>query len=234
MQRAGRQSIAQLRAIPAADVLKLTAPPRPEPGAKRARPSIGFWPTVDGKTVTANAEQPNVNVVSKVPFMTGFTANEGISGPPPSTAAQFEAYVRDRYGAFAERLLAVYPHATQEEVAESAQVHARDRYMANLVFWVQGRTSANDVKIYTYMYDHPYPAANGVSFGAFHTSDVPFVMGALGKGERQFDKRDEEVSRSMQDQWLAFMKTGNPSVSDREWPAAATSDMPSRSGDCFK
>lgn len=47
------------------------------------------------------------------------------------TAAEFEQSVRERYGAHADRLLALYPHASDAEAAQSAHTLIRDAYMAS-------------------------------------------------------------------------------------------------------
>jgi para-nitrobenzyl esterase len=224
-QRAGPQSIAQLRRLPAAELQKLTEAPPPAPGEKFRMPSIGFWPNVDGLVILGNPEQKTVKAVSNVPFLTGFNADEGLIFGAPKSSSEFETYVRDRYDLFADRLLALYPHADAAQVADSIQLLARDRYMASLLFWARNRTIASRGKVFAYFFDHPYPATKGVGFGAFHTAEVPYVMGALGKGDRIFTRQDEEFSSEMQNQWLAFMKTGNPSVRNHAWPPVDAQDL---------
>lgn len=221
-QQAGVQTIEQLRQLSAAKLQQLAETPPPGAGTSRL-PSIRFAPNVDGIVLLANPEQPKVKVVSNVPFLTGFNSDEGLVFGAPKTPTEFEAYVRDRYGDFSERILALYPHADDAQVADSIPVLARDRYMASLVIWAQDRAASSNQKVYTYVYEHPYPSANGVAFGAFHTAEVPYVMGALGKGHRTFTAKDEEFSRAMQNQWLAFMRNGDPSQSGARWsPVSAT------------
>lgn len=52
--------------------------------------------------------------------------------------------------------------------------------------------------------------AGGKTFGAFHTSEMPYVMGVLDAPGRAFTAADRAVSRAMQDRWIALIKTGNP------------------------
>jgi para-nitrobenzyl esterase len=168
--------------------------------------------------LTGNPEHAQVSAVSKVPMLTGFNADEGLMFGAPQSPSDFEEYVRDRYGAFAERVLDAYPHADAAQVAASAALLARDRYMASLVFWVRARSASSGAAIYTYLFDRPYPPAKGVSFGAFHTAEVPYVMGTLGMGARLFSAQDAEFSRGVQEQWLAFVKTGSPALPQQAWP----------------
>lgn len=91
--------------------------------------------------------------------------------------------------------------------------------MAALLLWGRDRVGGTGQAIYPYLYDHPYPAIRGGrSFGAFHSSALPYIFGTLGQGDRIFDARDQAVSRRMQDHWVAFIATGDPSTGGRRWP----------------
>lgn len=76
-----------------------------------------------------------------------------------------------------------------------------------------------DAPVYSYLID--WAAPNFPKLGAIHGLDVPLVFGnfeswawALG------DNPPQELSRNMQDAWIAFAKTGNPSQPGiPSWPA---------------
>ncbi|WP_138918594.1 carboxylesterase/lipase family protein [Nitrospirillum viridazoti] len=222
-EKVGAKSLAELRAIPADALQQAANVPPPTPGAKPVRPTIVFAPNLDAVIVTGDPEDPAAPVASRVPLMTGFNADEGtLFGNSELTATDFTALVRERYGQSADRLLAVYPHATDAEARASYKLLAQDRYMAGLVLWAQTRTAASGQDVYIYLYDHPYPATgDGQDFGAFHTAEVPYVMGALDKGGRVFTDRDRAVSRALQTHWLAFMKKGDPTLPGAAWPRVA-------------
>jgi para-nitrobenzyl esterase len=136
----------------------------------------------------------------------------------PANKAEFEEMVRTRYGAFADRFLALYPHGTDAEAVKSTAQIGRDRAFASLVLWSQARARAAGQPVFAYFFDHPYPAAAGAkSFGAFHTAEVPYVMGVLDAEGRRFDDKDRAVSAALQARWLAFIKTGNPGVPAQAW-----------------
>jgi para-nitrobenzyl esterase len=89
--------------------------------------------------------------------------------------------------------------------------------MTGVVLWARGRGEVGN-PVYVYLYDHPYPGANnGPIFGAFHTAEVPYVFGTLGLGPRKFTDMDRTVARQLQDHWLAFMRTGDPSLPSMPW-----------------
>lgn len=213
----GKTSIAQMREVPAEALIEAT---RYVPGANSGPPTLRFVPNVDGKVVPFDPVRASGPVASPVPLITGFNAAEMID-PSVRTPAQFETAVRARYGDFADRLLALYPHATEAEAVASNALLARDRYMAGVLLWSQERTRSARQPVYVYLYDHAYPAAKGgQSWGAFHSSHLPYVFGNIGIGERTFGPADARVVRQWQDRLLAFMRSGNPGEgwSGRGWP----------------
>ena len=57
--------------------------------------------------------------------------------------------------------------------------------------------------------DHPASAA-----GAFHSAELWYMFGTLGRSWRPFTQADYNLSERMLDAWTSFCKTGNPG-----WPA---------------
>lgn len=209
----GAGDLAALRALPPESLLAASAIVPVEGGP----PRLVFVPHLDGTLLPYDPDQPEAPVVSPVPLLTGFNAAEMID-PTVRSPDQFAAAVRRRYGAFADRLLALYPHATAAEAQASNVLLARDRYMAGLVRWAQTRGTMQRQRIFAYLYDHPYPPARGgAAFGAFHSSELPYIFGTIGLGDRTFTARDRAVSRHWQDRLLAFVRTGNPSLPESGW-----------------
>jgi para-nitrobenzyl esterase len=203
----GTSSIAAMRAVPAEKLIDTT---RYVPGATSGPPRLMFVPNVDGKVVPFDPIRASGPVASPVPLISGYNGAEMID-PSVRTPAQFKAAVQARYGTFAERLLALYPHATDAEAVASNALLARDRYMAGLLLWSQERTRTAQQPVFAYLYDHAYPVAKGgQSWGAFHSSHLPYVFGNIGLGERRFTAADTRVVRQWQDRLLAFMRTGTP------------------------
>ncbi|WP_246465382.1 carboxylesterase/lipase family protein [Novosphingobium jiangmenense] len=203
----GKASMAEMRELPAEALIEAT---RYVPGATSGPPPLRFVPNVDGKVVPFDPVRASGPVASPAPLITGYNSAEMID-MSVRTPAQFEAAVRARYGDFAERLLALYPHATEAEAVASNALIARDRYMAGVLLWAKERTRSAQQPVYAYLYDHAYPAAKGgQSWGAFHTSQLPYVFGNIGIGERAWKPGEARVVRQWQDRLLAFMRTGAP------------------------
>ncbi|MFM6933643.1 MAG: carboxylesterase/lipase family protein [Novosphingobium sp.] len=213
--RLGASTVSALRAVPA-DKLIEAAKLTPVEGS--GPPPLVYRPHLDGYVLPRDPADPKAPVISKVPLLGGYNAAEMID-LSVRTPADFEKAVRRRYGASADRLQALYPHATGEEAAASNLLISRDRYLTGLILWSQARTRASGQPIRAYLYDHPYPPARGgVAWGAFHSSGLPYVFGQLGHGDRTFTPADEAVSRQWQNRLLAFMRSGNPSTKGSIWP----------------
>lgn len=217
--RVGAPSIAALRQLSAEALQEASAVAPPTGGKHPTVPDIRFAPNNDGVVVLRDPDAGRGAIVSNVPLLTGFNADEGTAFGVPTTPAEFEEMVRNRYDTFADQFLALYPHATPAEVATSAVAIARDRYMANLIVWAHERIAASGEPVYGYLYDHPYPpAAGGPAFGAFHTASIPYLFGNLGLGPRRFDTTDRAISDLWQAHLLAFMRSGDPSTTGAPWP----------------
>ncbi|MDE2450442.1 MAG: carboxylesterase family protein [Gammaproteobacteria bacterium] len=220
--------VAQLRALSAAklnqvatayQIARLDELTSGDVAAARVLP---FAPNIDGRFLGADPEG-DTDPQSNVPLLTGFNSNEA-SGAVGATPEEFIATVRTRYGAFADRFLALYPHATAQEATASMAAMIRDRYMARLMFFSEDRARASGEIVYDYLFDHAYPGSDPEKFGAFHTAEVPYVFGALQQSGRVFTAADHDVSRQLQTYWIHFMKTGDPNDGDFSyWPKAGNS-----------
>lgn len=202
--RAQPPTLAQLRALPAQDLY-----------AAFRKPGPAFFPlpVMDGKVVVSDPEVPSAPIVSKVPLIVGFNRDE--AQVRPTTTAQFETKVKAEYGAFADRILAAYPHATGAEATASAGELARDRQMAGLLSWAQQRAASQGQRVHVYRFDRVYPGVDPKQFGSFHTAEVPYIFGTLPPGATAEDRK---VADQVQAHWLAFMKTGDPGTPGASWP----------------
>ncbi len=218
----GVRTLAELRALPwervQGVVLGHLDPDRP--GARH----FTFRPVLDGHVLSEDPVHGASRVVTHVPLLTGFTADEFIE-PGPVTRAAFEAQMRRRYARHADRVLALYPHATDAEATASAAVAARDAYMAPLVFWAEARSRSAGQPIYPYLYEHPAPSNSPPGWGTFHTSEVPYIFGVLDRTRRPYTEVDERIARQLQDYWLNFIRSGNPNGCGLvRWPRYAPGD----------
>ena len=200
------KSVADLRALSTDRVLAGVIEPAEGPAGA---PRFAFWPVVDGTILPEDPNDRSSHPRSIVPLMAGFNADEN-SVVVATTIADFEKYVRAWFGDHADKIMALYPHATDEEAVASVHLLARDRYMTSLILWTSARTKGSGQRIYRYLYDHPSPTASGPSFGAFHTAGVPYIFGNLDPAARPYGPKDREVSEQLQGYLVNFMKHGDP------------------------
>ncbi len=66
---------------------------------------------------------------------------------------------------------------------------------------------------YIYYFTHDLPGDNA---GAFHSSELWYMFGTLGRCWRPFTDEDHALSEKMLDYWTNFMKTGDPNGENPE------------------
>ncbi|MFM5931906.1 MAG: carboxylesterase/lipase family protein [Novosphingobium sp.] len=212
-ERLGAKTLAELRAVPAARLIEVT---RVVPG--KGPPRLTWVPHVDGRILPADPAKPASPRARRVSLLTGFNGEEMID-PSVRTPAAFQSAVRGRYGAFAERILKLYPHATDAEAIASNAAVARDRYMAGLLLWAGARTRGPADPIYLYRHDQPLPrTAGGQDWGAFHSSSLPYIFGTVELGGRTATPLDRTISRRWQEAIASYARSGKPSVEGHAWP----------------
>jgi len=221
----GARTAAELRAVSAAALLEASGSGPPQPGAP---PRPRLVPVVDGKVVVSDPNDPRVAPLSKVPQMSGYNRDEGrgVTLGQSSTPADFMAKVRERYGAFANRILEAYPHATDAEATQSAYLLPRDTTTVTHAVFGQLRSQSSGQPFYPYLFEHVYPGPESAQFGTFHTSEVPYIFGVLDIEGRPFTEEDQRVSRQWQAYVLGFMRTGKPEAADLPpWPASRSESL---------
>lgn len=198
-------TLEDLRAAPAEAVLT-------------ASDALQFRPFVDGVLL---AHDPAQGVAaSSVPLMTGLTAQE--FAPQPNLA-NWRAQIASRYGASAEALLALYPAATDAESVEAALDSERERTLAGLT----RLATAREAPTYLYVWTHALPGPDAARLRAFHSSEMPFMFGALGGAGRVYTDADRAISETMLSYWSNFVKAGDPNGEGlAPWPRAEASPPP--------
>ncbi|MGH9163484.1 MAG: carboxylesterase/lipase family protein, partial [Vicinamibacteraceae bacterium] len=175
----------------------------------------GFEAVTDGwllpEPVTAFlADRPN-----GMPLLVGATANEASIFALPSMArGAYRDMLRENSTSHAERLLALYPAASDDETSAAAT-----RYMTDQDFVCPARyAAARSTPTWLYLVSAP-PAASPSAqrHGPFHGSDLRFLFKAdtgvplSGSGET--------VRDAMRRYWVRFAATGNPNEPGLpEWP----------------
>ncbi len=225
-------SLADLRAMPAEQLLKATA-----------NAGYGRFPVcVDGYFFPKPPLQIfEASEQAHVPLLVGWNSQEsgyqGILGQDKPTLENYKKAVEKLYGEKSAEVLRVYNASNDEDVEQVATDLAGDRFIGFSTWkWsdVQSRTGGKPV--YRYLYARPRPEmrpemgnatanlAGGVTRdtsnkapqqppakGAVHSAEIEYALGNLSTN-RVYDWQPEDykVSAIMQTFFAHFIKTGNP------------------------
>ncbi len=230
----GARSLAQLRAVPAADLLRAELGPGGYNGASFDDRSL---PTIDGYVFLRGIRATYLRgEQAHVPLLGGWTADEVRAyhtlGSARPTAASFTARVRQRFGDRSDEILRLYPAGSEAEAVRSAGDLEDDLFMG-CATWslleLQRRTG--QAPVYRYSFDRhvPVPAgtrvngapATGDDIGAPHASDIEYVFNTLASKQGvPFEADDWRLSSEIATYWTNFAKTGNPNGDGvAPWPA---------------
>jgi len=217
----GAATLADLRAKAWED---LVAPLPAAASGGRGGGAIRFGIVVDGYALPASvAEIFAAGKQNDVPTLTGNNADEGGASPQPTmTADEFARQAKQRYGEAADEFLKLYPAATDDQAKIAQNDSARDIARTNLYAWTLTRAKTARTKSFTYFWTHPLPGPDAAKYGAFHTSEVPYVLNTLDRSDRPFTDVDRKVADLLSSYWVNFATAGDPNGKGLPaWPAAA-------------
>jgi len=205
----GASSLAELRAMSWQTLMEPVAAPAGAPGS-----GLRFSPVVDGYVLPA----PVREIVAQgrqndVPILTGANVGElgGLSAPQtPVTVASFTDRARRLYGPLADSFLEIYPAPSDEQATRAQAESRRDQALVSMYLWVRERAKTARTPAFTYLWDHALPGPDAERYGAFHTSEVPYVLNSLSMSDRPFVERDHSIADMMSSYWANFAATGDP------------------------
>ncbi len=190
--------------------------------------SRGFdtsWPVIDGWVIPDDQYKLYTSgKYNDIPVLVGYNSDEGLFFGPPSTAGQYIAGVKDRYGPVAGKLIAAYPAGDGTGMPPKS---TRD-LMRDSVFgwhtwsWARLQSKTGKSKAYLYYFDqHPdYPEDSPeAGHGSPHGQDVAYVFKDLNPSDPRTTKSDLRISEAMATYWTNFAKHGDPNGKGvPQWP----------------
>jgi para-nitrobenzyl esterase len=184
---------------------------------------IRFGPVVDGWFLPAETSaifaQGRQN---DVPLLTGLTADEGSASPTYSKikADEFKKQANQRFADLAEEFLKLYPSDDDVQSGASQKRSAREQGMISMYLWAAERARTSKTKAWTYYFARAIPWPEQPQYGAFHTSEVPYVFGNLKLLNRPWEPIDRHLSATMMTYWVNFATAGDPNGKGLpHWPA---------------
>jgi para-nitrobenzyl esterase len=178
-------------------------------------------PVADGWVLPAAGAAP---LADQVPLLLGMVADDiGIGGgfgpPQKPSIASYQDAAKKKYGSDADDFLKLYPVATDDQVPAMQKAAGRDQARVSIDLWSADQLKLSG-KIYTYYFDRTLPWPEHPEFGAFHTSEVPYVFGTLDITGHPIEPVDHQVSDAVSSYWINFAASGNPNgQSLAKWPA---------------
>ncbi len=197
---AGKSSIADLRAIPANELQKISS----ESAVGRFGVVLDnyFLPT-DLLGYFKEGKQ------NQVPVLSGWVTGDASLFPASGvTTASFKKDAFDNYGDRTEEFLEFFPANTDEE-ATASQKKLNLLNFAGVPSYLLAKYM--DKNVWLYEFTHvPTDKPGFPNYGAFHTSEVPFALHTLDQWNRAWKPEERTLENQMSAYWVKFAKTGNP------------------------
>jgi para-nitrobenzyl esterase len=130
--------------------------------------------------------------------------------------ADFEKQMKEQFGVNAPAVLAVYPHANDDEATRAAR-HVRNdtSFGWNMWTWAREQSSQGKGKVYSYYYNNHAPTAEGSG----HGSDVGFHFQTISRRGAP-SKEDQALSDLISSYDVNFASKGDPNGKGLpQWPA---------------
>ena len=229
----GLEGLAALRAMPADQLLETTA----KPGLPRFSPTVDGWFSPKSPAeIFAAGEQAHVPLLAGSNIEESGAG--AVLGREKATVENYRKALQRLYNDKGDDVFKFYPATNEAEVTDAARDLASDRFIAFSTWkWVELATKTGGKPTYYYRYDRARPAmrpemgdaqaglAGGVvrgtgaapatprplPRGAVHSAEIEYAMGNLdGNKVYAWTPEDFQVSKTMQEYFVNFIKTANP------------------------
>ena len=200
-RRAGAKSLAELRAMPAADLLKL---------------DFDQALILDGYAIPQSpADMYRDGRENPVSVLIGSNVDEGrlFLTAHKITPENYAQELGRQFPPLLVKLLAPAPGTTDKQAeAAAAQFNTDMRFRWDMWSWAKLASGAGE-KVFLYQFDRvpPYPAGSRYAgLAATHGMEMAYVFGHLDPQAASWTAADRRLSDTLESYWTNFAKTGDP------------------------
>ena len=172
-----------------------------------------FAPVFDGRVLPRDpAAAYREGRQQPVPMIVGSTGNEGttyLRGERDLTLGKYATFLTARFGARTAEALALFPAATDADVARAIDACITVATNAQPARYVARALERARTPAYLYRFTRKPDTARARELGAFHGVDLAYVFGNMPAGDGYTDA-DRELSRQVMAYWVHFAETGDP------------------------
>jgi para-nitrobenzyl esterase len=200
MKKANVNSLAELRKKAATELQILSS----------NREAGRFGITLDAYTLPVDLiEHFKKGLHNQTPVLTGWVTGDGsVLGEPKISLDEYTKEAKAKYGDKAEEFLSIFPATNDVEAKKAKQNLSLMGFAGLTAHLLAGFTTKPS---YLYEFSHvPPDKANFPNYGAFHTSEVPYVLNTLHTWNRPWQPLDKSLESTLSSYWVNFAKTGNP------------------------
>lgn len=177
-----------------------------------------FGTTLDGYVLPSDLmDYFKKGLHNQTPVLTGWVTGDGsFLGESKMTVEEYKKEAQTKYGDKATTYLNIFPASTADEVKEAKQKLTLLNFAGMPSHLLAG---FNTKTTYVYQFGHvPPDKPNFPNYGAFHTSEVPYVLHTLHTWNRPWQPLDKSLENIISSYWVNFAKTGNPNgINLPEW-----------------
>lgn len=223
-EKIGVNSLADLRALSAEDILAATAQMNP----------VAFAPTIDGYFFPTSVYKIfKAGEQAKIPLLLGWNSQEGyypsvFQGKEPSLE-NYKAALEKMYPGKGQEAFQAYFARNEEDVKQVASDLAGDNFTGYST-WKWGEMHAKSGQaVFQYFYKHPRPALDENSpKGAVHSAEIEYAMGNLPTNKvYAWTDDDYQLSSIFQSYYFNFVYQGDPNgLGLPIWPAKNKGEIP--------
>jgi para-nitrobenzyl esterase len=217
----GARSLAEMRDIPAGKLIETMSFK-----FRETERGLRWWPTPTALLPRSDISDVSADIAD-VPVLLGTNVDEGIFFANAFGAERMKYFGMSLgvLGLGARKLFRETSPLTRAGAREGMRNLLADFFFIERAYQMASQLRALGRRCYVYHFGRVAPKNRAAHRRANHTYEIPYVFG-LQQGDEGYDATDAALSRSMQDYWINFARSGDPNDGAApHWPVFADDDI---------